>query len=395
MNPDSPNNSDGGDSGGPAPTHAKLIIVNASPDAPPLRFCVGFGDPTDGGVNIPTQVAAPDNDTVSMANNLPFPGVWPGTGGPAADTKKSLSTAAVSLYAINAQTIAGQVHSTAMEATCDSLLGSDGTGSDAGLTPGLDYWYLGTTEKGKLADGTSWLIAVVGCHAGETGLLATACGTADGGTTLATEVWQLDNTTSIDGGAIGAQFAHASQVFDFLNAAKGGAVTAAGFYVTTVTIPDAGASDDAGDAGDAAVVEAGGPIVTTAFLPVAGDAKFGDLKQATLLPFPGVTFDGNSGFVANAVTADGGPVFLAAGIPLSVPVPLPTIEQLSWGANPPDAGAFRNGRGYVFVLVGDPTAPRYVSPADYATPLPQADGGVFNGRFSHILGFPTNPPFGQ
>ena len=160
----------------------------------------------------------------------------------------------------------------------------------------------------------------------------------------------------------------------------------AGFYVTSLVTPEAGAPADGGDA----AVEAAAPVPVTVPYPIAEGVTYGQfdprngqpgaVTPTSLVPVSGVTFDGNSGFFVNAITADGGPTAL------QVPIPLPNIQAIS--APNADAGIFANGVGYVFVLVGDPGQPTFVVPSG-------ADAGQFNLFSAHILAFPTNPPFGN
>lgn len=360
------NVSDASDGGGgdsaPKPKDAKLVIVHASPDMPMLRFCFGFGAPDAGsGVSTAPLPPAPNH----AAPGLPFPGTPPGTGGPAADYA-DLSKSTISAYVIDAAKIANVVQPTdgGSEPDCIALLGKNAEGAADGgtgtLTAGTDFWYVGTIPSGTLLKGTSWMVALTGCRAGET-VGAGACpqpyNTSTGN--LGIQLWQLDRTTVIDGGSIGAQFVHASSAFENVTTVGGAAQTAAGFYVPGA---DGGVT----------------------FAPIVVDAKYGQMKPAASTPVSGVTFDGTSGFFAQAIAADAGTV----GRPVAYP--LPVIQQLSWGqAGPPDGAALANGQGFTFVLVGDPLQPAFLD--DAGNP---ADSGTFNTRFIHFLAFPNDPPFG-
>jgi hypothetical protein len=390
-------NPDGGASAdgyvAPAPVHGKLILVHASAFAPALRFCFGSVVTPDGG----------DAGTVTVTPSYPAPntalGVPPGTGGPAADTSVDLASRTLEIYAINsaAAGLAGQLPDAgSAELTCDKLIGDKALAADAGgpaspLALGSDYWDLGQLPAGTLADGTTTLLAVTGCAPGQTdtdnALVQCPTGYNPAVGDLAMWATKLDTTTTLDAGSIGAQFAYASYPFSFVSAAKGGASAVAGFYLNTTFTPDASAPVDAGDAGDAAVEAAAPtPVPVTIPFPVAEGVGYGTLAPTTLVPIQGITFDGTSGFFVNSVTADGGPTFVAPGIPLNVGIPLPGIQAVS--APTADGGIFANGVGYVFVLVGDPTQPSYNIPDG-------GDAGPFNLFSAHILGFPTNPPFGN
>jgi hypothetical protein len=378
------NNPDAADAAPPVPVHGKLILVNASTMAPPLRFCYGAISGDAGAIKI-------------LPNVFPAPrtllGVPPGTGGPAADSPVDLANRTIEIYALNAldPALLSQPLDGGAELACDKLLGPDGVSplaADAGglgFTPGVNYWDIGTLPSGTLLDGTTTLLVVDGCPPNVTDPndKLVECGKAPTSTNGSTAYdvtkgnlgfWtaKLDTTTALDGGSIGAQFAYASYPFSFVSAngpPPNGPAAVAGFYVLTTFIPDAGAPADAGDA----AVEAAAPVTINVPHLVAGGVTNGQLAPTTLVPVSGVTFDGKSGFFANVVTPDGGPTGY------NVPVPLPSIQQIS--APGLDGGYFANGVGYVFVLVGDPGQAQLT------------DAGQFNTLSPHILGFPTNPPF--
>jgi hypothetical protein len=386
----------------------KLILVHAAMYAPGLRICLGIVHTTDAGstVTIPkvsaTAGGAPAPNTVE--------GVPPGTGGPAADTGTDFSDQAIELFAIDATKLTAQIPDAgAAELSCTQLIGTDGAGTGAlpvadggvGLALNTNYWDLGTIPKGQLkasvcadagvtaAPSTTTLAIITGCGVGAPNPAYNCPGGTAGKLGLAYKT--LDRTTALtagDGGTIGAQFDYAS--FPFASFASlpnvGGAAAVAGFYTMSLVpapVPDAGASDG-GDAGDAAI-DAGPQFipVTTASL-VAGPVAYSQLQPTSLVPVSGVTFDGTSGFFVNAIAADGGPT------PLQVPIPLPTIHDLSWGPGVTTA-PFQNGTGYVFLVLGDPNpaVPQFLGADGGAA---TADSGVFNPFAVHILGFPTNPP---
>jgi hypothetical protein len=279
------------------------------------------------------------------------------------------------------------------ELTCEQILGSDGVtppAADAGglgFKKGVDYWDIGTLPAGTLKDGTTTLLVVDGCppNITDSNDQINECGTVPSSTYSATTgnlgFWtaQLDTTTALDGGSIGAQFAYASYPFQLIsNALEQGVAAVAGFYVPTVIVPEAGAPDDAGDAAVSdAAVEAAAPVIVSVPHLVAAGVTNGQLKPMSLVPVSGIPFNGAAGFFANVVAADGGPTkdFNAA-------VPLTAIQQISAPSVPLDAGYFANGAGYVFILVGDPGQTNQFT-----------DAGQFNVLFPHILAFPTNPPF--
>ena len=375
----------GGDAdAAPPPVLAKIFLAHASSSAPPLRFCFGIGAPDAGNFTIASFPALPDNDTQSAAGGLPFPGLFPGLGGelvipdgidPAAAT--------ISVYGLNAASVAGDVASSEGERNCGKLIGSNAQGADGGgsLAPGKDFWYLGTVPQGTFAHATTWLAGIIGCapsatvNAGDPRCpMDYEPATGD----LAVKLWELDNTTTEDGGSLGAQFAHASVAWDniVLNPGTvGGFATAFGMYEPGVAMPGTDSGTDA--ASDAAIVDAGPP--PTAKVVVVPAAHYGDLKPMNAASVSGLTFDGTSGVFAATYTADGGPTVVS---PLAMPLPI--IQKF---AALGDAGNIQNGEGFVFVFVGDPTQPTFLNDAGAG-----ADAGTFNLLFPHFLAFPTRNP---
>ncbi len=359
----------------------RIFVVHASPDAPPLRFCLATASGDGGGeVAVGGGLSATPDEAVA---GFALPGIYPGFGGPFDAHGLDLDTLTLVVFALDATNplvSAGAPaagvdggNDASLEAPCEALIGGDGLGttSDAGgvLQPGRDFWNLGTLPAGSLGHGTTWLAAVTGCVPGETSA-ATLCPAgydpATGDLRLLT--WSLDDVTPVDAGVLGAQFAQASSEWDDFARVAGG-TTSAGFLVPA----DGGAAD----AGDAA-----------SFVPIAfaGDAGFGSLQPATLARVPGLAFGGTTAFFAQ-ITADGGP---AAPTPLAWS--LPAVQALSWPGAVPDAGVLRDGAGFVFVLVGNPAVTAiYVNPADGGPEAADA-GGVFNGHAPHVLAFPVANP---
>ncbi|MGH7297086.1 MAG: hypothetical protein ACRELB_19265, partial [Polyangiaceae bacterium] len=239
-----------GEAGSSKP-NAKVYLIHAAsdPNAPPLRFCFGLGNPADGGtVTVADQIDAFPDYQVSPA--FPIAGLFPGFGGSTASSPKlsafNLGSLTISLYAINAIKIAannadGGADGGA-ETPCEGLIGTDalGTAGAGGgtLTLGTDYWYLGTipscaaSPNACLAQGQTWIAAVTGCLPGEQPAAAAFCPTGYDPNVgdLGLTAWQLDNTTAVDGGNLGVQFANASSACDTVAAGAGGVGTAAGFW---------------------------------------------------------------------------------------------------------------------------------------------------------------------
>jgi hypothetical protein len=333
-----------GDGSFDAAPRAKLLLVNGSPNAPALRFCFGSGDPTVGGTTLAAVPAEPDDDLASGINGLPYPGVFPGSGAPAPDPGADWSVSSVAIYAIDAERIRSQVKSEdASQANCRALLGADGGGGL--LKVNADYWYLGSIPKGTMLPGTSWLSALVGCLPGIAEAGPPCDEVPEGSAPGMGALWELDNSTVIEAGAFGVQFANASFA----------AAGATPFGTAGLELQAAG----------------GGGTVR---IPIAASVGPGALQPSSLESVAGVTFDGSSAFFFSAQNADGGSIDIVGT--------LPAIQQATWGTSPPDGAAFATGNGFVFVLVGDPTR--------------AADGSAGpSSQAGHLLGFPTATPFGS
>jgi hypothetical protein len=433
------------------PVFAKVYLVHAAvdPNAPPLRFCFGLGDPADGGVvSIADSIPPFPDSKVSPA--FPIAGLFPGFGGSVSTSPKlasfDLSTLTISLFAVDATKIATDTADGGPdggpEVPCEGLIGTDALGklSATGggtLTPGVDFWYLGTIPKGTLLHGTTWVAAVTGCAPGETGDNVPFCGGPPGLPTysaitgnLTLTSWEVDNTTVVtaDGG-IAAQFGNASPAYDYSVSGAGGTTTAAGFWTETpsVTIPGTDGGLDAGldasfiDSGNlldsglidsgslidsGGLIDAGGvPTSTLTFSPITVTGSFatarGDGGIVSALSPPTLNTDAgliplnapNAGF-ATLIPGPGGTVIDApAGCTVGAScfspllVPLPDIDSVTFGSvlgdagtvTTPAGGTFVYGKGYVFILIGDPNQPPIAS-------------GAFNGKSLHFLAFPTANP---
>jgi hypothetical protein len=410
---------DGGDAS--TPPNANVYLVNAvvDPAAPPtFRFCFGIPSVMDGG---PVSVIGgydplPDTKAVPYAPA----GLPAGTGGLLNSNPQinSINLASLSLKvyalrgdnAITASDTADAGPDGGAEAPCEYLIGSDALGKTTTgnpmpykgvLTLNTDYFYVGEIAKGELASGTTWVAALEGCPPGETtmdnvGLCGGAAYAAAPNGTLALQLVQVDNTTKVDGGSVGAQFGQISVAWTaFLSEITGGGApppTAAGFYVP-ITLLDGGA--------DAAPIVSGGQLA-----PFETTAGLGQLLPATLSSASGLTFDGGSGFYAvgfgNGAPITGPPNEIDGGActpgsqdPTQACIspwlmPLTDISALSVGPTAPNE--FANGAGYVFLLVGSPSADAYIdvsmNPPTACVPGSSATC-IFNTEFVHFLAFPT------
>lgn len=424
---DSSHPSEGGGDADAAPTvpNAKVYLVHAvaDPQAQPLRFCFGLAPATDGGAVSVIGMIDPFPDYVTVPGGIA--GLYPGFGGSTAGSAQlktfDLATISIALYAIDATQILNDTTDGGpdggAEVPCEGLIGSDALGKNGSanggtLTINTQFWYVGSIPKGTLAHGETWVAAVTGCFPGEDGNEQAFCPTsppygANGNLSL--KAWQLDNSTAVaaDGG-IGAQFASASPAWDTVNALSGGVTgtTAAGFWIETPpVIPDGGGVTEAGaDGGDAATdaatdsgvaADAGTPQPTLTLIPITGTGTFGSLTPAKLVTVPVPLNVATAGFFTSFIGTDGGAVF-AGAVPDCVPgvscfspllLPLPAIDQLTNGSV---TGEFVDGKGYAFILVGDPLNPPYINPVDGGAAT--STTGVFNGKSAHFLGFPTSNP---
>jgi hypothetical protein len=367
--------------------------------------------------SISTAPFPPLPDT-QLSPSFPIAGFFPGFGAPLTSapqvSKIDLSLVSLAIYAIDATKIANDTADSGLsdagaEQQCAAFIGAAGAGGGS-LTLNTDFWYIGTIPSGTLKHGETWVVAVTGCFPGEDGTEADFCPTTPpySATTgnLGIKAWQVDNTTVVaaDGG-IGAQFASASPSWDTLGAQAGGATTAAGFWIETpAVIPDGGGAE-AGDAGDAstdgasdasteASTEAGPPQPTLTFIPITGTGTYGTLSPATLATVPVPLNSATAGFFTSFASAAGASIQFPSGCTPGVScaspllLPLPVIDQLTNGTVPA-GGSFVDGKGYAFVLVGDPLDPTYIGADGGAA---TSTTGVFNGKSIHILGLPTSNP---
>jgi len=131
---------DASDASDAAPTtHAKVIVVHASPDVAAVRLCFALGVQNDGSDAKMAPIAPLPN------NALP-----PGGGAILPDLGLDLSHQALTPYVFVASKITSA-------ATCDQLAAS--------LTANIDYYPLATVKNGTLAAGTTLMFAMTGCLA--------------------------------------------------------------------------------------------------------------------------------------------------------------------------------------------------------------------------------------
>jgi hypothetical protein len=435
-------NGEGGEAAAPLP-HAKIFVAHASETAPAVRFCFGVATAPDGGtISVVSQFyAEPQN----AAPGLPYPGVFPGTGGLLNDHGIDLSTFNIAAYAIDATKIANDTEAGGPEGgaehNCAQLVGATGSGGELKL--GTDYWLLGIIPAGTLAKGSSWVFAITGCPAGAPTAEVPFCGMGydPASSNLGFTPFKLDSVATAPSNQMGAQLVQASWQWD---AVKGlvtqqhaGVTSVAAFFnlvdagapPTDSGAPDTGAPDtgtvadsaaDTGAASDASsdaaedattsdaaadsgggVVDSGGggmdsgggfscgssgPGVTPVLPPLASamttEPKFGSVTPTMMLNVSGLLFDGTSGLSMAYLN----PSFQTCGP--TVGLPLPAIQQFTYGTS--GGIPFANGMTFAFVLVGNPLEPLFV---DAISHMPCAPGSsatcIPNGYAAHFLAFPA------
>lgn len=334
----------------PAPvdagTNAKLQLVNAATDlgannpVGAVRICYGLGEAG-------TIAPLPPLPDRKASDAQPYPGVFIGTGGTVQGTGADLTNVAITPYVMNAQALAqrGLVKPDAggTGKTCIDILEADAGGA---LVEGVDYWKLQPIPAGTFTKEKSFILVLSGCTA-DSQTAAAKCGAdaTDAGVNgnLKVVVYEVDRATAIAADKIGTQFIHASPAGDAV-ITQGAGIAFQPAYMT-----------DAQDAGSAKPVSTGN---------VAVGAKT-DLVQVE-----GVKFDAPSDYFTANPNAN--PAVLPIAIPLT------SIQLLSYGANVPAGGNYRNGAAFTFIAVGDPQE--------------DADaGGSFNTKKFHYIALPNDP----
>jgi hypothetical protein len=281
-------------------THAKVIVVHASPDVAAVRLCFALGVQNDGSDAKMAPIAPLPNNALPAGGGAILP-----------DLGIDLSHQAVTPYVFVASKITSA-------ATCDQLATS--------LTANIDYYPLATIKNGTLTPGTTLMFAMTGCLASALDGLAdtTTCGAdynASKGN-LAFHIFTLDRIIG-NTQRFGAQLAHVSTAADGVWSAQYG-VTQVGAVLHPY---DAGA--------DEIIVDH-----TTLFTLAP--------SSAASLAMP--TVDSTS-LVVSAVNPDGGPP------PAQLAVPMPLVYEATTGKATGENAYFAPGVNYTFVFLGDPRQP--------------------------------------
>jgi hypothetical protein len=337
-----------------AGTPAKLQLVNAATDFGPsnpsgaLRICYQIGA---GGQSTWAPLPPLPNRT---STGLPFPGVFPGTGGPVDGTGVDLASLTITPYVMNAAKLeaigAGSTVTAGNDTTCEDLIANSKKGA---LTKGADYWQLPDIAAGKFPKENSYILVLTGC-AGDSTKTATECGTgfttgAAGNGNLAIQIFQLDNQTKIDTDKMGVQYIQVSP-------SLGAAIAKASGGLQSKSLP---------------AIESGQPADPATAKYFASDGGSPGIDY--LGPITTVTQISGVTVASDSFTANPGAPALA--------VPIPKVAALSFGAAAAAAPPYANGASFTFIAVGDA--------------LEDPDGGnsgaTFNTKSIHYLALPNNP----
>jgi hypothetical protein len=340
------------------PPRAKVILVHATPGFGALRVCFKIGKAADGsdGVISPTT-AQPD----VIRGAQPYPGVFPGTGGPFPDTGLDLAPFALTPIVIRAEKISTEVKTDGgTQKSCQDLLGASST-----LVANTDYVQFPTFPVGTFVPGATLLLALTGCQAGDTGGAA-KCGagytTANSNFTI--QKFLLDRAP-VPATKLGAQFINLTPAVEGQGATAFAVPCGLDTNCTGNGVYPVLVKPDPADAAAPPTVKS----ITTS--PV----KFPELKPATAAQLDNiVAATDRFGFAGanTAVGGDGGRGTIIGQAPL-------TLVQTATVGSATQTDYFRNGQAYTFVMIG--------APSDGAQPT---DGG-FNGYAIHFLGFNNDP----
>jgi hypothetical protein len=282
---------------GAATTHAKIIVVHASPDLGAIRLCLAVGTQNDGSDAV--VVAAPP-----IPKGLIAPG-----GGVVLPDVGDLSGEAVTPYAVLSASIGTSTQ------TCDTLVKN--------LVVGTDYFVLPTIKRLALVPNATFMLAVTGCvrAALDSAADATTCGPTYNATTgnVSASLYTLDQVIT-NSQRFGAQVVHAAAP------TSGSWYTLFGTHgLNALLRPFDGGADE---------------IIATSML-------YQQLAppNAASLAMPAID---QTAFVISADNADAGG---------ATSIPLPLVYEATTGQVSGENAYFVAGVNYTFVVVGDPRAP--------------------------------------
>lgn len=373
--------------------HAKLVVVHAAPGIPAVRVCFAQGQQDDGSDGTVTALSAlPDTPNPAP---LPYPGIFPGTGGTFPDIT-DLSGIAITPYAVLASSIKDQTSDAgAGEKTCVDLIGSDGKGGILHPTDGT-YIKLPTIPKSTFKNEHTYLLSVLGClpDVTDAGFNAALCGsdwTAAGNPHVG--IAELDRTAvDPDAGDYGIQFAHRSSAIEGVAEPNTGHPPATNGVIPGFLVPPGDAGPEAGPQPPSFVQLNGGPSKYSGSAlqpPKADPFKKGevDLTDPNLQFAVAFLDPQDSGAPFNPTAWPGSPL-LPTGYGDVIAIPLTIIQAATTGAPPPPS-MFANTGNYTFILVGDPAKTLAPAVDDAGNPTLVPTGSL---QGLHVLAFPNNPP---
>jgi hypothetical protein len=308
----------------PASDHAKIIFVHAAPAIPAWRICLASGQAWDGSDRAMAPLPALPH---RASAGRPYPGLFPGTGGPMPDIV-DLEGLALTPYVILAKSIAAETGDLPNEKTCVDLLGPRGLGiadsPPGALTAGADFVALKTIPSHTFAHRTTFLLSLLGSMQNASiGIAA------------------LDTTTPVPGGDFAVQLAHRSAALEESRAPGG-------------VRPD--------------ISYANATVIGVA----SSDVHF---SPSAVTPAETViTSPSNATLDAVWHGPDGGARMLSETFD--------AIERHTTGSTG-GPSMFATGRTYTFVLLGDPEAPSAALQDGGVNPS-------FDGRGLHFLAFPND-----
>lgn len=359
----------------PKPNFAKLTFINATTDLGPNAVLTGRGDAGiricfKQGTTMANLGVAPYPPLPDKSTRPPLPAGIPfGSGGTFPSFGLDLEGRIIVPIVMTVKHLLaeGVVNPGSGQpgTTCDEIVG-DTKKANFNFVEGKDFWTLPAIDAGTFKKEKSYVLALTGCagdasigNKDKCGPGFPAAGTAGVGN-LKVTIFET-NTTPVSATQLGVQFFHVSTAADQV------------FGAVAKTLTPGFQSNPADGGTFKAAVP--GPIVLH-----------------TLTPAQGVTGVKDSDFfVLDKDGINPGPVALA-------PFPLTSIQAASGLGTATAPTIYKDGKNFVFVLVGDPAQPTFNTVVDGGCPDPTpgkcgdgGDGTDFNPQSMHFLAFPTDP----
>jgi hypothetical protein len=357
---------------------AKLTFVNGATDLGPgvnengpsgingaVRFCFETAVPPTA-LSVGPYPPLPDRKPTLASPGIPY-----GTGGTFPSFGLDLSNRILKPYIMSAKALrTGGILNPddgTPGTTCDEIVGA--TKKKGNFVENTDFWILDEIPAGTLLKEKAYVGVLTGCAGDSTLNPGTTCGAgftpggAKGRGNLKITIYET-NRVPVDAAKLGVQFLHASPQTNAVFGPGGAAPRdlTPGF----VDAPDGGSFD------------------ASTYTP----AVSAPIVLNTLTPALGVTGTQDTDFFA--LNQTGG----SNNTPLA-PLGLRSINALS-GFGEVATTIYKDGKNFVFIAVGDPTAGAGNFPfqnGDGGFGASNPDGGdlKFNTRFFHFLAFPTDP----